>query len=66
MLIVLISVFLGLPSGDKGEVDSPSRERLVYLTTCLVGHQVEVQVTDGTVFSGIFHATNAENDFGIF
>ncbi|KAJ0755647.1 putative LsmAD domain, ataxin 2, SM domain-containing protein [Helianthus annuus] len=55
----------GLPAGDKGEVDSPSRERLVYLTTCLIGHQVEVQVTDGSVYSGIFHATNAEHDFGI-
>ncbi|KAI3786190.1 hypothetical protein L1987_45324 [Smallanthus sonchifolius] len=55
----------GLPTGDKGEVDSSSRERLVYLTTCLIGHQVEVQVIDGSVFSGIFHATNAENDFGL-
>ncbi|KAI3759779.1 hypothetical protein L6452_07831 [Arctium lappa] len=55
----------GLPTGNKGGVDSPSRQRLVYLTTCLIGHQVEVQVTDGSVFSGIFHATNAEDDFGI-
>ncbi|KAL4583661.1 hypothetical protein LXL04_008243 [Taraxacum kok-saghyz] len=55
----------GLPTGNKGGVDSPSRERLVYLTTCLIGHQVEVQVTDGSVYSGIFHATNAENDFGL-
>ncbi|XP_076884994.1 polyadenylate-binding protein-interacting protein 3-like [Bidens hawaiensis] len=52
-------------SGDKGEVDSPPRERLVYLTTCLIGHQVEVQVNDGSVYSGVFHATNAEKDFGI-
>lgn len=28
------------------------------------GHQVEVQVLDGSIFSGIFHATNTE-DFGI-
>ncbi|KAI3789820.1 hypothetical protein L2E82_02624 [Cichorium intybus] len=49
----------------SGGVESPSRDRLVYLTTCLIGHQVEVQVIDGSVFSGIFHATNAEKDFGI-
>ncbi|KAK4479547.1 hypothetical protein RD792_015064 [Penstemon davidsonii] len=41
-----------------------SCERLVYLTTCLIGHQVEVQVEDGSLFSGIFHGTNAE-DFGV-
>lgn len=45
---------------------SSSHERLVYLTTCLVGHLVEVQVIDGSVFSGIFHATDAERDFGMF
>lgn len=49
----------------SGGVESPSRDRLVYMTTCLIGHQVEVQVIDGSVFSGIFHATNAEKDFGI-
>lgn len=53
-----------MPTGNKG-YESPSRERLVYLTTCLIGHQVEVQVLDGSVFSGIFHATNAERDFGM-
>lgn len=51
--------------GKDGGSESPSRERLVYLTTCLIGHHVEVQVLDGSVFSGIFHATNAEKDFGI-
>ncbi|CAH1422817.1 unnamed protein product [Lactuca virosa] len=55
----------GLPIGNKGGVDNPSRERLVYFTTCLIGHQVDVQVTDGSIYSGIFHATNADNDFGI-
>ncbi|EYU45878.1 hypothetical protein MIMGU_mgv1a020926mg [Erythranthe guttata] len=49
--------------GKRG-LESPSRDRLMYLTTCLIGHQVEVQVLDGSIFSGIFHATNAE-DFGI-
>lgn len=51
--------------GKEGGCASPSRERLVYLTTCLIGHQVEVHVVDGSAFSGIFHATNAEKDFGI-
>jgi len=55
-------VLAGSNSGDYG---SPSRERLVYLTTCLIGHRVEVQVTDGSLYSGIFHTTNAEKDFGI-
>ncbi|XP_071715861.1 polyadenylate-binding protein-interacting protein 3-like [Rutidosis leptorrhynchoides] len=55
----------GLQAGNKGGVDSPSRERLIYTTACLIGHQVEVQVIDGSVYSGIFHATDAEKDFGI-
>nr|XP_043624259.1 polyadenylate-binding protein-interacting protein 3 [Erigeron canadensis]XP_043624260.1 polyadenylate-binding protein-interacting protein 3 [Erigeron canadensis] len=52
-------------SGNNGGVESPSRDRLVYVTACLIGHQVDVQVIDGSVISGIFHATNAEKDFGI-
>ncbi|KAL8242719.1 hypothetical protein R6Q59_013021 [Mikania micrantha] len=55
----------GLETENKGGVESPSRHRLVYTTTCLIGHQVDVQVSDGSVFTGIFHATNAEKDFGI-
>ena len=43
---------------------SPSRDRLVYVSTCLIGHQVEVQVKSGAVYSGIFHSTNAEKDIG--
>lgn len=52
-------------SSIGGESESLSRDRLVYLTTCLIGHHVEVQVTNGSVFSGIFHASNADGDFGI-
>ncbi|KAJ0531308.1 putative LsmAD domain, ataxin-2, ataxin 2, SM domain-containing protein [Helianthus annuus] len=55
----------GVQTGNKGGIESPSHDRLVYLTTCLIGHQVEVQVVDGSLFTGIFHATNAEKDFGI-
>ncbi|XP_057504700.1 polyadenylate-binding protein-interacting protein 4-like [Actinidia eriantha] len=56
----------GAPTGSKtGGYESPSRDRLVYLTTCLIGHRVEVQAADGSLFSGIFHATNADKDFEI-
>lgn len=56
----------GLPTGSKGGgYESLSRDRLVYITTSLIGQNVEVQVKDGSLFSGIFHATNAEKDFGI-
>ncbi|XP_042052385.1 polyadenylate-binding protein-interacting protein 4-like isoform X1 [Salvia splendens] len=44
--------------------ESNSCDRLIYLTTCLIGHQVEVQVHDGSVYSGIFHAIN-EGDYGV-
>ncbi|KAL8113697.1 hypothetical protein AgCh_020848 [Apium graveolens] len=60
------SVRPGVLGSDKRiGTESPSHERLVYLTTCLIGHHVEIQVIDGSVFSGIFHATNADKDFGI-
>lgn len=51
--------------GRVGGFESPSRDRLVFTTACLIGHRVEVQVKNGSIFSGIFHATNAEKDFGI-
>eukprot|EP00268_Persea_americana_P028659 TRINITY_DN277_c0_g1_i2.p1 TRINITY_DN277_c0_g1~~TRINITY_DN277_c0_g1_i2.p1 ORF type:complete len:636 (-),score=152.69 TRINITY_DN277_c0_g1_i2:323-2230(-) len=45
--------------------DGPSRDRLVYSTTFLRGHRVEVQVKDGSMYSGIFHAANIGKDMGI-
>ncbi|XP_043704837.1 polyadenylate-binding protein-interacting protein 4-like [Telopea speciosissima] len=54
-----------LNGGEVGGSESLSRDRLIYLTTCLIGHRVEVQVKNGTIFSGIFHATGAEKDFGV-
>nr|GME10161.1 polyadenylate-binding protein-interacting protein 3-like isoform X1 [Ipomoea batatas] len=51
--------------GQKGDSEIPSRDRLVYITACLIGHQVEVQMLDGSVFSGILHATDTVQDFGI-
>lgn len=63
----MISSVILIPSvlGKGGAYQSLSRDRLIYLSTCLIGHQVEVQVMDGSVFSGILHATNAEKDFGM-
>ena len=55
---------IGAMAGYKiGGYGSPSRDRVVYVTTCLIGHHVEVQVKDGSIYSGIFHA--AEKDFGM-
>ncbi|PPR96206.1 hypothetical protein GOBAR_AA24463 [Gossypium barbadense] len=54
-----------LPGGRTGGYESSSRDRVVYLTTCLIGHPVEVHVKNGSIYTGIFHATDAEKDFGI-
>ncbi|XP_039019674.1 polyadenylate-binding protein-interacting protein 3-like [Hibiscus syriacus] len=51
--------------GKAGRCESSSRDRLVFLTTCLIGHMVEVHVKNGSIYTGIFHATDAEKDFGI-
>ncbi|OWM76598.1 hypothetical protein CDL15_Pgr005563 [Punica granatum] len=48
-----------------GKIGGPSGDRLLYLATCLIGHPVEVQVKNGSLYTGIFHATNADKDFGI-
>lgn len=54
-------------TGNKGGgYGSPSHDRLVYLKTCLIGQHVEVQVKNGSIYSGIFHATNSDKDFGMF
>ncbi|XP_047175974.1 polyadenylate-binding protein-interacting protein 3-like isoform X2 [Vigna umbellata] len=56
----------GAVTGSKGgNYDNPSHDRLVYVTTCLIGHQVEVHLKNGSTYTGIFHATNTEKDFGI-
>ncbi|XP_015865839.3 polyadenylate-binding protein-interacting protein 4 isoform X1 [Ziziphus jujuba] len=53
-------------AGTKvGGYESSSRDRLMYLATCFIGHHVEVQVKNGSIYSGIFHATNGEKEFGI-
>ncbi|XP_073310489.1 polyadenylate-binding protein-interacting protein 4-like isoform X2 [Primulina huaijiensis] len=50
--------------GNGGGLELPPCDRLIYLSASLIGHQVEVQVLDGSIFSGIFHATNTD-DFGM-
>ncbi|XP_019448241.1 PREDICTED: polyadenylate-binding protein-interacting protein 3-like isoform X1 [Lupinus angustifolius] len=60
-----LAVTGALTDSKDGNYESPSHDRLVYITTCLIGHQVEVQVKNGSIYSGIFHATNADKDFGI-
>ncbi|RCV06426.1 hypothetical protein SETIT_1G161300v2 [Setaria italica] len=44
---------------------SHSRDRLVYVLTQLIGHHVDVHVKNGSIISGIFHATNSDKDFGV-
>lgn len=56
---------MGLVNGSRVVgFDGPSRDRLVYSTTILRGHRVEVQVKDGSMYSGIFHAANIGKDMG--
>ena len=50
--------------GKVGVYESPLRDRLIYLTTCLVGHLVEVQLKNGSVYSGTCYTTNVEKEFG--
>ncbi|XP_010534936.1 PREDICTED: polyadenylate-binding protein-interacting protein 3-like isoform X4 [Tarenaya hassleriana] len=52
-------------SGEAACLENPSRDRLVYLATCMIGHPVEVQLKNGSLYSGIFHAADVEKDFGI-
>lgn len=64
---LLIFIITGVVTGNKGgSYGSPSHDRLVYLKTCLIGQHVEVQVKNGSIYSGIFHATNSDKDFGMF
>lgn len=57
--------FASAENGGKLGLTSPSRDRLVYVMTQFTGHHVDVHVKNGSVISGIFHATNTDKDFGI-
>lgn len=50
--------------GEGGGAISSSCDRLIYVMACLIGQPVEVHVRNGSVISGIFHASNAAKDFG--
>ncbi|XP_048632376.1 uncharacterized protein LOC106439347 isoform X1 [Brassica napus] len=52
-------------NGEDGSLKRHSRDSLVYLTTCMIGHLVEAHLKNGSVYSGIFHAADVEKDFGI-
>ncbi|XP_024015401.1 polyadenylate-binding protein-interacting protein 4 isoform X2 [Eutrema salsugineum] len=52
-------------NGKAGSLKKHSRDSLVYLTTCTIGHHVEVHLKNGSVYSGIFHAADVEKNFGI-
>lgn len=49
---------------EDGSLKRRSRDSLVYLTTCMIGHLVEAYLKNGSVYSGIFHAADVEKDFG--
>lgn len=51
--------------GKVGVYESPSRDRLVYLSTCLIGHPVEVHLKNGSVYSGTCYTTNVEKELAI-
>ncbi|KAG2650935.1 polyadenylate-binding protein-interacting protein 4-like isoform X1 [Panicum virgatum] len=55
----------GAENGIKLGHTSYSRDRLIYVLTQLIGHHVNVHVKNGSIISGIFHATNSDKDFGV-
>lgn len=57
--------FTSAENGGKLGHTNPSRDRLVYVMTQFIGHHVDVHVKNGSIISGIFHATNTDKDFGI-
>jgi hypothetical protein len=54
----------GAENGIKIGHASHSKDRLIYVLTQLIGHHVDVHVKNGSIISGIFHATNSDKDFG--
>lgn len=52
-------------NGGKSGVTNPSRDRLIYTFTYLIGVEVDVHVRNGSIISGIFHSVNAEKDHSI-
>ncbi|KAG7534271.1 Ataxin 2 SM domain [Arabidopsis thaliana x Arabidopsis arenosa] len=55
---------------DEISRSSPSsssslNEALLFSTMCIIGLQVHVHISDGSVFSGIFYTISLENEFSI-
>ncbi|GBG65757.1 hypothetical protein CBR_g52348 [Chara braunii] len=46
-------------------MERPMHDRFLFMTMCLIGQTVEVQVKNGSVYQGIFHTANTERDFGV-
>lgn len=44
---------------------SSLNDALLFTTMCIIGLEVEVQVKDGSVYSGIFHTASVEKDYGV-
>uniref|UniRef100_A0A0A8Y0T2 LsmAD domain-containing protein n=1 Tax=Arundo donax TaxID=35708 RepID=A0A0A8Y0T2_ARUDO len=57
--------FTSAENGGKLGNAGHSRDRLIYVLTQLIGHHVDVHVKNGSVITGIFHATNSDKDFGV-
>jgi small nuclear ribonucleoprotein (snRNP)-like protein len=55
----------GAENGIKIGHASHSKDRLIYVLAQLIGHHVDVHVKNGSIISGIFHATNSDKDFGV-
>ncbi|XP_021628133.1 polyadenylate-binding protein-interacting protein 3 isoform X4 [Manihot esculenta] len=59
------SLSRSMAGAKVGIHESPSRDRLVYLSACLIGHPVEVHLKNGSIYSGTCYTTNVEKEFAI-
>ncbi|XP_010276068.1 PREDICTED: uncharacterized protein LOC104610912 isoform X2 [Nelumbo nucifera] len=50
---------------DEGIVSPSLSDALLFTTMCIVGLPVEVQVKDGSTYSGIFHTACVEKEYAI-
>lgn len=53
-------------AGTKTQAQETLGEALVFAMLCIVGLPVEVQVKDGSVYSGIFHSANLSHGLCFF
>ncbi|KAF8410721.1 hypothetical protein HHK36_003258 [Tetracentron sinense] len=50
---------------DENPISISLSDALLFTTMCILGLPVEVQVKDGSIYSGIFHTSSAEKDYAI-